>query len=109
MKRIKDFKIERIKKCKICGCKDTDGVNEMLTEYGFGEHSGYEEFCVKCFNKNTFQNEYGFTFLKFDEKLFCYKPPFYLDFGFRQVCDDYEIERAFNPERYQFEKWLNKE
>jgi hypothetical protein len=80
-KTIKGFKIRAIKECSICGKKHTTGVREMVTEWwGIGECSGCREFCEECFHKNTFQNSNLFTFLKIKDKLFCYKPYWYLDF-----------------------------
>lgn len=97
-----------IEKCAICGKENVEGIREMMTNhFGIGQSSGCEEFCIECFDKNSFKNSYGFTFLKYKNELFCYKPYHYLDFGFRQVLDDKEIERAFNPEYYEFTKWLH--
>jgi hypothetical protein len=97
-----------IKKCAICEMTNAQGYKEGVTEdLGIGILHRAQEFCEKCFEENTFTNSYGFTFLKFDDRLFCYKPFYYLDFGFRQVTSDTEIERAFNPEYYEFLKWLN--
>lgn len=106
-KTIRGFETRDIEECYICGKKNTTGVREMLTQYfGIGESSGCEDFCVECFEANTFQNSNGFTFLKIKDDLFCYKPYWYLDFGFRPVLSERDIDRAFNPERYEFDKWL---
>lgn len=101
-------KLVTIDKCENCNKSNVEGISEMFTEYGgFAEVSGYKELCFDCYDKNTYVNDYDFTFLKLKQKLYCYKPYHFLDFGFRQIKSDDEIERAFNPDRYNFEKWLN--
>jgi hypothetical protein len=108
-KTIRGFEVRSSEECCICGAKNIEGVREMVTKFfGIGESSGCEEFCEKCFKENTFQNSNGFTFLKISDDLFCYKPYYYLDFGFRPVLSQRDIDRAFDPERYEFNKWLNK-
>lgn len=96
-----------ITKCEMCNSNNTLGYKEGVTEnFGLGTSHSTKEFCEKCFNANTFENSYGFVFLKYKDRLFCYKPYHYLDFGFREVLSEKDIDRAFNPERYEFEKWL---
>lgn len=103
------FDLTQIEKCVICGKENTTGYKEMVTSYsGIGEYNGCEDFCEECFNKNTFNNSYGFTFLKYKNKLFCYKPLHMLDFGFREILSDDDIKKAFNPEYYDFLQWSNK-
>lgn len=102
------FEIEDIKKCAICGAENVKGIREGVTQdIGIGNSHGVEDFCEKCFKANIFINSYGFKFLRFKNKLFCYKPYKYLDFGFREVVSDNQIERAFNPEYYDFLEWMN--
>lgn len=71
---------------------------------GFCESYSNESICWDCYIKNSFTNSFGFTFFKFEEKLFCCKP---YDFAFRQVISDYEIEKTFDPEYYKFQKWIS--
>jgi len=107
-KTIKGFEIVDIEGCSICKTKNTTGVCEGVTrDVGISSSHSREKFCEKCFKENTFKNSLGFTFLKIEEDLFCYKPYYYLDFGFREVLSECDIDRAFNPEKYEFEKWLN--
>ncbi|PKR82350.1 hypothetical protein [Heyndrickxia camelliae] len=102
------FKSVNIEECEICGDKEVIGIREGVTEdIGIGSYHGTKEFCDKCFEENTYTNNLGFTFLKFNKRLFCYKPFNYLDFGFREVVSEMDIDRAFNPDRYNFEKWLS--
>jgi hypothetical protein len=102
------FETTEIKKCCMCKTENTIGYKEgVTTDIGIGESHRNEEFCEKCFKQNTFINSYGFTFLRYNNRLYCYKPYQYLDFGFRQVLSDKDVERAFNPEYYEFLKWMN--
>jgi hypothetical protein len=78
------FQIVDIDKCEICNDKNIKGYREGVTEnIGIGISHKTREFCENCFKSNTYTNSYGFTFLRFKDYLFCYKPYCYLDFGFR--------------------------
>lgn len=102
------FETVQIEKCEICGVADTEGICEGITEnFVMGTSHGSKEFCVKCFINNTFINDNGFTFLKYNKKLFCYKPINYFDFGFRPVCSNKDIEQAFSPDYYRFLEWMD--
>jgi hypothetical protein len=104
--RIKGFLVTTIKRCCICQKENTEGIADRVREYcTMMESSSMFEICSECFSQRTYQNSFGFTFLKWGTKLFCRKPDWYLDFNFEQVRSEAEIDRAFNPERYDFDVW----
>ncbi|PYE51594.1 hypothetical protein HUB98_06145 [Paenibacillus barcinonensis] len=103
------FQIVEIEKCEVCNTLKVKGYKEGVTDnIGIGVSHRTREFCLECFDKNTFTNSNGFTFLRLKNNLYCYKPYQYLDFGFRPVRSEREIDRAFNPEKYEFEMWLSR-
>ena len=99
------FEVTNIKECEICKAKDLGGYTETVSEnFSSFESCGPKSFCVECFISNTFLTPSNYTFLKWNDKLFVYRPYYMLDFGFRPAFIS-DIEEAFNPARAQFEKW----
>jgi hypothetical protein len=107
---VKNYRFEQIqiKECTECGKKDVLGIHEGFTTwFGIGESHVSKEVCLECFENNSYTNQYGFTFLILKDKMFCYKPDEYLDFGFREVTSPAFVNNAFNPDRAAYDKWLN--
>ena len=70
-------------------------------------------FCSRCYNieltedeyfNNTMTNKYGYTFLKYNGKKYLKHP---MNGSYDEIFSQKQIDRAFNPERYRIEEWLN--
>lgn len=54
--------------------------------------------------ENTMKNRYGYTFLKYEGKTYVKHP---LNGCYDYIYSQRQIDQAFDPEKYEIEKWLN--
>ena len=61
------------------------------------------EMTTEEYIENTRENRYGYTFLKYEGKTYIKHP---LNGSYDQVYSQKQIDNAFDPEKYEIEKWL---
>jgi hypothetical protein len=91
--------------CKICNTETSNDKNIRLSEdNGFSSSCYGISVCNSCLS-DRFITDCGSSFLKIDEKLYVQ----YNQFGcYEMVASQRDIDRAFEPDRYEFQEWLNK-
>lgn len=90
---------------------DSDVIKRDVIEIGvhdndcFCSHSYTVKIPVDVY-EHRYINEYRFEFIKWGGDLYVTNPMM-LAFEFEKVRSNEQIEKAFNPDKYRFEKWLD--
>jgi len=92
--------------CEGCGSLKDLQIFRYNDFNGF-VHSGNCKLhlCDKCIDDRMYTNDFGYTFIKTKDNLYVKEPNYYSS-SYTLVRSDIEIEKAFNPDRFRFEKWL---
>lgn len=89
-----------------------EAINENTVEIRICDFNG---FCHRSENlqiskeayESRYINEYGSEFIKWNGNLYVMIPSL-LEFSFEQVRHEEQIDKAFNPDRHRFERWMSK-